>query len=245
MIPKIIHYCWFGGNEKPKLVSDCIESWKKYCPNFEIIEWNESNFDYSSCRYAAEAYEARKWAFVSDYARLCVLNRFGGLYLDTDMEMLKPVDELLESCNGILSFEAKDFVCLGVIGANKSSPLLQEFIDEYEQIGFLNPDGTYQMVTNVRRFRKYLTREGLKNNGKKQTVAGFTIFPQKYFFPNTFGMLFNKPPRSAYTLDHANASWKDKSVPDNKAKALRAYFVNKARNVFGTDRIERFRDKKA
>ena len=93
MIPKIIHYCWFGGKEKPKDVLDCIASWKKYCPDYKIIEWNETNYDVHKNQYMSDAYKERKWAFVSDYARIDVVYTYGGIYLDTDVEVIKPLNE--------------------------------------------------------------------------------------------------------------------------------------------------------
>ena len=113
-IPKVIHYCWFGGNPKPKLVQKCIHSWKKYCPDYEIIEWNESNFDISSCPlYVRQAYDVKKWAFVSDYARLKIIHTCGGIYLDTDVELIKSLDSLLEY-NAFFGFEDGKYVATGL-----------------------------------------------------------------------------------------------------------------------------------
>lgn len=94
-IPKKIHFFWFGNNTKPKIVEKCISSWKQYCPNYEIIEWNESNFDLSLCDYLKEAFEAKKWAFVTDYARIWVIQKYGGIYLDTDVELISNLDKFL------------------------------------------------------------------------------------------------------------------------------------------------------
>ncbi len=240
MIPKIIHYCWFGRGEKPQLIQDCIASWKKYCPDYEIIEWNEDNFDFSSCQYAREAYEAKKWAFVSDYVRLCVLNEYGGIYFDTDLELLKPIDKWINEAEGLLSFEARDFVCLGIIATNKNNELINDMIKEYESISFLENGNTLNMETNVRRMRKHLLKRGLKNNGKLQKVADFTILPQKYFFPCTFGMVFGKTPSNAYAVHHAASSWRDDA--GKRKSSLRPYLVNKARNILGTDTIEKMKD---
>ena len=96
-IPKVIHYCWFGKGEMPKIAKKCIKSWEKYCPDYEIICHNEDNFDLSQNRYMREAYEAKKWAFVSDFARLKIIYDHGGIYLDTDVELIKPIDDLLEN----------------------------------------------------------------------------------------------------------------------------------------------------
>ena len=108
-IPKKIHYCWFGRNPLPESAKKCIESWKKYCPEYEIIEWNEDNFDLTENRYAREAYEQKKWAFVSDYARLKIVYEQGGIYMDVDVELIKPLDELTE-LDGYMGFE-KEIRC--------------------------------------------------------------------------------------------------------------------------------------
>lgn len=106
-IPKKIHYCWFGRNPLTESAKKCIESWKKYCPEYEIIEWNENNFDLTENRYAREAYEQKKWAFVSDYARLKIVYEQGGIYMDVDVELIKPLDELTE-LDGYMGFEKRD-----------------------------------------------------------------------------------------------------------------------------------------
>lgn len=239
MIPKKLHYCWFGGNEKPELILKCIESWKKYCPDYEIVEWNEHNFDVNSCDYAREAFEEKKWAFVSDYARLCVLKEQGGIYLDTDMELLKPIDEFLDN-NGILAFEAKDYVCLGIIGAVPNHPFIDKLKEDYESIHFRTENGV-EMTTNVQRMRHHLLENGLKNNGKKQKVCDMTVYPQKLFFPYNFGMIFDRAPKSAYSIHHATASWQNNAIRHSKLKTLKICLVNKARSLVGTDFIMRLK----
>ena len=106
MIPKVIHYCWFGGNPLPELAKICIDSWKKYLPDYEIKEWNETNFDLDSCEYIREAYNCKKWAFVSDYARFWILYNYGGLYFDTDVEILNPLDDIIK-CGSFMGNETK------------------------------------------------------------------------------------------------------------------------------------------
>jgi len=244
MIPKKIHYCWFGRGKKSELILRCIESWKKFCPDYEIIEWNEDNFDINSCDYVKEAYENKQWAFVSDYARLCILLEHGGIYLDTDMQLLKPIDEFLNN-KGYLAFEAKDYVCLGIIGAVKNHPFINTLKEEYESIHFKNDDVVVKTITNVQRMRKHLLSGGLKNNGKQQLVCDMTIYPQKYFFPYNFGMLFNHLPKSAYSVHHAMASWKNNQIHWNKAKMFKICLVNKARNIVGTDFIMKLKNGKS
>lgn len=239
MIPKIIHYCWFGRGPKPELILRCIESWKRFCPEYEIMEWNEDNFDIHSCAYTEEAYEEQKWAFVADYARLYALEQYGGLYLDTDMELLKPIDEFMDN-EGVLAFEAKDYVCLGIIGAVKGHPFITALKQDYEDIHFRGENGN-EMTTNVKRMRHHLLSNGLKNNGKQQTVCNMTIYPQKLFFPYTFGMIWNRPPKMSYAVHHAAGSWKNGAIRQSKMKMLKISVVNKLRNVVGTDFLEKLK----
>ncbi len=131
MIPKVIHYCWFGGGEKSRLMKKCIKSWKKYCPDYEIIEWNEDNFDVNGIEFTKGAYNAKKWAFVTDYARLDIIYKHGGIYLDTDVELLKPLDELLKY-KGFFGFEEMGMVNTGVgFGAEKGNLLVKQMRDDY------------------------------------------------------------------------------------------------------------------
>lgn len=137
MIPKVIHYCWFGENPKNELIENCIKSWKKYAPNFEIIEWNESNFNVNKYLYSQQAYESKKYAFVSDVARFDILYNQGGIYLDTDVELIKPIDEFLDN-RLFMGYDQKDLVASGLImGAEKGHPLLQKIISFYQNNSFL------------------------------------------------------------------------------------------------------------
>lgn len=135
MIPKVIHYCWFGKKPLPELALKCIESWKKYCPDYEIKEWNEESFDINMYIYARQAYDAKKWAFVSDVARLYVLYQEGGIYMDTDVELLKSIDCFLEN-DAFSGFEDKKSVPTGIMGAVKNNNVIKEFLDEYNEAFF-------------------------------------------------------------------------------------------------------------
>ena len=127
MIPKVIHYCWFGRNEKSELIKRCIDSWKKYCPGYDIVEWNEDNCDLNSCTYVKEAYEAKKWAFVSDYIRHFVLEQYGGIYLDTDVELLKPLDSFLSG--NFVALENEHSIASGLImGCEKQNWFCEEML---------------------------------------------------------------------------------------------------------------------
>jgi len=145
-IPKVIHYCWFGGNEKSKLIKKCIDSWKKYCPDYEIKEWNESNFDIEINNYVKEAYEAKKWAFVSDYARLWIVYNYGGIYLDTDVELIKSLDNLL-NYKAYFGSEDGKLINTGLgFGAIKDNEFVKKIKDDYEYIHFIKDDGTYDIT---------------------------------------------------------------------------------------------------
>ena len=241
VIPKIIHYCWFGGNEKPQLVKDCIESWKRFCPDYELKEWNESNFDVNSCTYSREAYENKKWAFVADYARLCALYDEGGVYLDTDMELRQNIDAFLYD-NGFAGFESKDFVALGIIGSRPRDSFIGEFKKYYETHAFIK-DGVPDTTSNVRLCDRLLSDGGLVKNGKRQTVRGFAIYGQSFFMSNTLGMIFGKMPKNAVSIHHAAQSWRG-GAKKNFVGRVRAYLVGKARNLIGTDNLVKLKSGK-
>lgn len=136
-IPKIIHYCWFGGGAISPENRKCMESWKKYCPDYKIMAWNEQNFDISQNRYAQQAYEAKKYAFVSDYVRLAVLYEYGGIYLDTDVELVRPLDELLE-LPGFMGFQTNNEIATGLgFGARKGNSVVQALLRDYDALDFL------------------------------------------------------------------------------------------------------------
>lgn len=148
MIPKIIHYCWFGGNPKPKQVLDAIALWQQLNPDFIIKEWNESNFDYRKLSYTYEAYLLGKFAFVSDVARLYALLTEGGIYLDTDIRVLKPFDRLL-SHPSFIGLEAPFLVSTACIGAEKGCNWIQKFLESYQQLHFVNTRGAVDMTPNT------------------------------------------------------------------------------------------------
>jgi len=182
MIPKKIHYCWFGGKQKPQSVLNYIESWKKYCPNFEIREWNENNFDISQNSYCKEAYESKKWAFVSDVARLYALYHEGGIYMDTDVEVKRSLDELLNN-QVFFGFEVPVFVGTNIIGSCKGNEFIYSLLKAYDDRHFINPDGSLDTTTNVSETTMTAKRMGLILNGKQQTINGVIFYPQEYFCP--------------------------------------------------------------
>ena len=183
MIPKTLHYCWFGNNPKPKLAEKCIKSWKKQCPNFELIEWNEENFDInSSPLYVRQAYEEKKWAFVADYVRLWALTRYGGIYLDTDVELVKPVDKFITH-RAFSGFEDGKHIQTGIIASEKGFSLFVELMHYYDDAVFVKADGSYNLTTNVTLFTIFCIEHGLIQNNKYQEIEDIAIYPSEVFSP--------------------------------------------------------------
>lgn len=239
VIPKTIHYCWFGGKPLPSLARDCIESWKKYCPDYEIIEWNEERFDIHANRFVEEAYVAGKWAFVSDYVRLYALYYFGGIYLDTDVEILQPLDRFLEE-KAFTGFEAKDMPVTAVMGCQKGNPLYEELLNYYADRSFI-VNGQYDITPNTIIITDIFQRYGVKLNGKKQTVANCTIYPEKTFCPNSLRQIFGQYPKESYAIHHFMDSWGKGANGSNQglAKRFRRYLVRSGRDLIGSEQIAR------
>ena len=210
-IPKTIHYCWFGRNEIPAQYQKWMESWKRYCPDYEIIEWNENNYDVNKNQYTRQAYKRKKWAFVSDYARIDIVNEYGGIYLDTDVEIVASFDELLYQ-KGFAGFESEQFVALGLgFGAVKGLPIIKEMMDYYDNQEFVNEDGSLNLIASPRLQTGILMEHGLQANGEYQIIDGMTIFPEKMFCGKSVlsRMIMLKPyTRSIHYFD---ASWQDEN----------------------------------
>ena len=212
MIPKIIHYCWFGRGEKPELAKKCIASWRKSCPDFEIREWNEGNCDYLSIPFMAEAYAAKKYAFVSDVMRLIVLEQYGGVYFDTDVEVLRDISPLLDD-EGFIGFENDQFVNSGqVMAAKAHHPVIQAMIEEYKKLHFTNTDGTATPVGCPRLNTDVMERFGLIRNGREQVVAGIHVYSADFFNPmdSTTGKLTKT--ENTYSIHWYSMSWLPKRV---------------------------------
>ena len=212
MIPKIIHYCWFGKGEKPDSAKKCIASWRKFCPDFEIREWNEDNCDHLAMPFMAEAYAAKKYAFVSDVMRLIVLEQYGGVYFDTDVEVVRDISPLLDD-EGFIGFENDQFVNSGqVMAAVPHHPVVQAMIEEYKKLHFLNADGTTNAVGCPHLNTDVMERFGLVRNGQEQVVAGMHVYPADWFNPldSTTGRL-NKT-ENTYSVHWYSMSWLPKHV---------------------------------
>ncbi|MBT2918463.1 glycosyl transferase [Vibrio anguillarum] len=208
MILKKIHYCWFGGSPLPDLALRCMESWKKYCPDYQIIRWDENNTDLNSCAFVREAYSAKKWAFVSDYIRLKVIEEHGGIYLDIDVELLKPLDPLLGH-QGFMGFEqAKPYyVNTGLgFGAIPYHPVIKKLVAYYENIPFIRPDGSLDTTPCPERDFRVLQSFGLRPNGECQIIAGIVIHSPDFFSPISLIGDENFT-ENTISIHHFNASW--------------------------------------
>lgn len=208
---KIIHYCWFGNGKLPSLAEKCIESWKEKCPDYKIIEWNERNFDINSNQYVKEAYENKKFAFVSDYVRLYAVYNYGGIYMDTDVEVLRNLDEFLLD-DGFSGFERIDAIPTGIMGCKKNNKLFKEFLDYYNDKKFIKDDGSFDMTTNVETITKICLEKGLLLNNKLQNIEGVKFYPKEYFCPKDHKTGKINLTSDTYTIHHFAGSW----IPTHK-----------------------------
>ncbi len=220
-IPKIIHYCWFGNNPLPDDAVKCIDSWKRFCPDYEIKLWNEDSFDFSSCKYAKQAYENGKYAFVTDYVRLVVLYEYGGIYLDTDVELIKPLDPLLSKA-GFAGFERgepgpygrKFMIASGLgIGCEAKNELIHSMLNDYDGISFADENGQLDLTSCPERNTKALVKHGLVPDGRYQEINGFCFYPTAYFAPYDYVTQKTRITDDTYSIHHYAATWKSpKSV---------------------------------
>lgn len=207
MIPKIIHYCWFGRNPKPKLAEKCIKSWKKYCPDYEIIEWNENNFNIDSAPlYIKQAYDAKKWAFVTDYVRLYAMTMYGGIYMDTDVEVIKPLDVFL-SHEAFSGFEDTTHIPTGIMACGKGFPLFLELLKFYDTASFYNEDGTENHTTNVAIITNACLEKGFVPNNSYQIIEGFAIYPHDVFCPVDYITGELKKTKNTVAIHWFSGSW--------------------------------------
>lgn len=220
MIPRVIHYCWFGRNPLPELAVKCIESWKKYCPGYEIREWNEDNYDLDSCKYVRQAYEAGQWAFVSDYVRFDILFRYGGIYFDTDVELLKPIEPIIDR-GAFMGCEpprrkgkkAADTgfgmaVAPGLgLAAAPGNAIYREILDDYRKLDFQKEyrDGSFKTV--VDRTTDVLARHGLIQTQEIQCINGIHIYPDEFFCPLDYTTGILNITENTYSIHHYTASW--------------------------------------
>lgn len=211
-IPKRIHYCWFGHGEKPKKIAMCMKSWDKYLSDYEFIEWNEKNFDVHSNLFVKQAYEAKKYAFVSDYVRLYALYHYGGIYLDTDVEVIKPLDRFL-SHEAFSGFEDENYLQSGTMGAVKNHIWIAGLLSYYDNRTFILLDGSYDTTSNTSIITKACKEQGLIANGTFQILGGVvTFYPRTFFSPYDYinGQSFVS--EDSCTIHHFAKSWLPASV---------------------------------
>ncbi|SDZ17559.1 Glycosyltransferase sugar-binding region containing DXD motif-containing protein [Proteiniborus ethanoligenes] len=201
MIPKILHYCWFGKGEKSSLISKCISSWRQHCPDYEIIEWNEDNFDININRFVKEAHESKKYAFVSDYVRLYVLYKHGGVYVDCDLEITQNIDVFLND-SAFSSFETKDYFPTAIMGAEKGHLWIKDLLDYYENRPFILDNNILDITTNTVIITN-ITKEkyGLILDNQEQILReDVHVYPNYYFCTNSYY-------KKNYAIHHFNGSW--------------------------------------
>lgn len=235
MIPKIIHYCWFGGNPLPKSALKCIDSWRKYLPDYEIKRWDESNFDVNLMTYTQEAYKARKFAYVSDVARFWILYNEGGLYFDTDVEVIKSLDDIVDrgpfmgievpARNGTVPMVAPG---LG-LGAEKGMTLYKEILEHYEECHYCDENGAQIGGTVVSHNTEILIRNGLKPTNDLQNVAGVWIYPQEYFNPLEDATGILKTTINTRSIHWYSKTWCDKPMWYFKITRI----MHRLQDVFG------------
>lgn len=216
MIPKIIHYCWFGGNPLPQNAEKCIESWRKYLPDYEIKRWDESNYDVNSIPYTRDAYSAKKYAFVSDYARFWILYHYGGVYFDTDVEVMRSLDDIISE-GPFMGVEQQDDYKITVapglcLGAEAQNEFLGLLINRYETLSFIEPDGSLCLKNVVDITTECFLSEGLKNTPEIQQCCGFKIYPKDYFCPIDYTTRELRITANTRTIHHYAESWVPKST---------------------------------
>lgn len=227
MIPKKIHYCWFGGNDLPESVKKCIDSWHKMCPDYEIVCWNEENYDINKNIYVRQAYKSKKWAFVSDYARLDILYNKGGIYLDTDVELIKSLTPLLKNkvYMGIEKVEIKNegvyWISTGLgFGAERGSKVILDLMKLYEDRLFINEKNNLDLTPTPIIITNYLKTKGFKDKNIVQKIDELMIYPTEYFAAKDY--LTNKlaVTDNTYSIHHYDNSWGSNSQPFfNKIKS--------------------------
>lgn len=234
MIPKKIHYCWFGRNPLPDSALKCIASWKKFLPDYEIIEWNEDNFDVNSIPYTRQAYEAKKYAFVSDYARFKILYEHGGLYFDTDVEVIRPMDDIL-SRGGFMGYENERHVAPGLgMASEPGTPLYAEIINHYSTELFKTDTG-FNTNTVGEHVTAILKRHGLTYTGDIQKIGDVFIYPPEWFNP-----LDDATGRLRTTKNTVSIHWYTKSWLDNNS-ALRTWSSRMFHRFFGVNAMSRIK----
>lgn len=243
-IPKIIHYCWFGGNPLPASVKRCISSWRRRCPDYKIVRWDESNFDFGDCRYADEAYREQKWAFVSDYARLKIVYENGGIYLDTDVYLIKSLDSLTENYDGFFGYEAgQRLISTGLgFGAAAGNRFVKAMLDGYSDIPFINADGEPDLTPCPQRNTKPLCEMGLDTAARGQVIDGTAFLNEEVLCPISFFTGEKRITDKTLAIHRFDASWCNSSAKRSlrlkRLIGIRLYCFLYAKFLYKSDRWE-------
>ena len=227
MINNRIYYCWFGEKPLPRKIKKCIHSWKKHCKGYSVIELNERNFDIASAPlYVRQAYEHKKWAFVSDYVRLWALCKYGGVYLDTDVELLKPLDPLLKH-RAFVFFETDKSISTGILGCEKGFSLFSEWMESYNDRSFYRENGEPDLTINVLGLSEICSKYGLELNNSVQNIDGFVAYPTEYLFSRLPGRM--DITSNTYAIHYFSNSWK--SIEEQKAYNVRMSYLKKVLKI--------------
>lgn len=236
-IPKVIHYCWFGGKEKPQLIKECMKSWKEKLPDYKIVEWNEKNFNIEEFDFSQKAYKAKKWAFVADYCRTWVLYNYGGIYLDTDMEALKSLDEFIEN-EAFAGIERDEIINAAILGAKAKNEFIKKVLDYYNNINFMDYAEDLERIAIPNIITKLAANEGYEGNKKIENINKLiTIYSKEYFYPKNHSWEKAHITKNTYTIHHYEGSWR------NKTKIYKSKFKQVLINIFGYERIIKLTEK--
>ena len=242
MIPKIIHFVWVGGKPLTPLAQKCIASWKKFCPDYEIKRWDESNFDINENEYCKQAYESKKWAFVSDYIRVKVLYEYGGVYMDTDVEVIKPIDEFLVH-KAFSGYESNNTIPTGIMASEKNGKWVKLLLDDYKDKKFINDDGSLNTQTNVFYITK-ITKENYPDmalNNSFTDIKDVVFYPSEYFCPVSSVTNKKRLTKNTHTIHWFAGSWLN---PKQKRKQRMKRFLNIISfGLFGKT-LKKIKDKK-
>ncbi len=209
MIPKIIHYCWMSGEPFPELIRDCIDSWKAKLPDYKIIEWNSQNFDYNIIPYTKEAMEKKKYAFVSDYVRLYALYKYGGIYLDSDIKVLKSFDSLLND-KAFTGFESKERIGVWLLASEKQNPFFKELLNCYHNRHFITFEGKLDLTPNPVILSPVFEKYGIEFNNQFQKKDLITVYPKEYFCPLDGVTGIVNITNNSYAMHLFNGAWRNK-----------------------------------
>lgn len=210
MIPKIIHYCWMSGDTFPELIKDCLNSWQKNLSDYKIIEWNSDNFDYNKIAYTKEAMQKKKYAFVSDYVRLYVLYKYGGIYLDSDIKVLKSFNDLLDN-KAFTGFESNQRMGVWLLASEKNNPIFKEMLECYTNRHFVDDFGNMDLTPNPVILSPIFQRHGIEFNNKYQKKELITIYPTEYFCPLNGSTGELNLTNNSYAIHLFNGAWREKS----------------------------------